>query len=189
MEKFKFPEQWLEGSYHVPFLNVQGRIGLKKNFTGVMNLGTIGISNQLSVGFRWNKQFNDKFSFNIGYDISGVYGGLSLLDFDTRVTATIHNPNFAFGYRYKDIAFTFKSDLSIVGRVKIRTGENVISDEKNFYNGFGVGLYMEQRLWKNHVAIFGLKNNYVKFDYIAWAAFSTFNRYYNVPEISLGLIL
>jgi hypothetical protein len=189
IEKFKFPESWLEGSYHVPFLNVNGRIGLKRNFSGHVSLGTIIVSNQLSVGFKWNKQFDDKFSFNIGYDISGVYGGLSFMDFDTRVTASIHNPNLAFGYRYKDIAFTLTGNLSVVAQVKIRTGENVISDEKNFYNGFGVGLYMEQRLWKDNVIILGLKNHYVKFDYIAWPAFSTFNRYYNVPEISFGLVL
>ncbi|MEJ0056314.1 MAG: hypothetical protein WDN75_12025 [Bacteroidota bacterium] len=189
VQKFKFPEAWLEGSYHVPFLNVQGRMGLKKNFTAQVSLGTIVVSNQLSVGFRWNKQFDDKFSFNVGYDLAGVLGGLVQSGFDTRVAATIHNPNAAFGYRYKDIAFTLKGELSIVARVKIRTGENVVSDEKNFYNGFGVGLYMEQRLWKDNVIILGLKNHYVKFDYIAWPAFSTFNRYYNVPEISIGLVL
>ncbi|NOT74272.1 MAG: hypothetical protein HOP08_05035 [Cyclobacteriaceae bacterium] len=189
IEKFKFPEAWLEGAYHIPFLNVQGRMGLHRNFTAHLNLGTVIISNQLAIGVKWNKQFNDTFSFNIGYDLAGVIGALSFADFNTDVRAIIHNPNFSFGYRYKDVAFTIKSELSVVSHVKIRTGENVISDEKNFYNGFSVGLYMEQRLWKDNVIILGLKNHYTKFDYIAWPAFSTFNRFYNIPEISIGLIL
>ncbi len=189
MQTYKFPEPWLEGAYSVPFINLQGRIPLKKNFTAQFNLGTIIASNQLSVGFRWNKQFDSKFAFNIGYDFAVVFGGLTIADFDTRVAASIHYPNFAFSYRYKDVAFTIKSELNIVGDVKIWTGENVTTGENNFYNGFTVGLYMEQRLWKNHVIILGLKNHYTKFSYIAWPAFSTFNRFYNIPEISIGLVL
>ncbi|CAN5287230.1 hypothetical protein BH09BAC3_BH09BAC3_37630 [soil metagenome] len=189
VQKFKFPEAWLEGAYHVPFLNVLGRVGLKKNFTAHFSLGTVVLSNQLALGFKWNRQFDDKFSFNIGYDIAGVYGSFSLADFDSEVGAIVHYPNFAFGYRYKDVAFTIKTELSVVGHATIRNGENVISDDEDFYNGFSVGIYMEQRLWKNNVVIFGLRNHYNKFNYIAWPAFSTFNRFYHTPELSIGLIL
>ena len=189
VQKFKFPEAWLEGAYHVPFLNVLGRVGLKKNFTAQFSLGTVIVTNQLNLGFKWNRQFDNKFSFNIGYDIGGVYGALAQADFDTRVNAILHYPNFAFGYRYKDVAFTIKTEFSVVGHVNIKTGENVTSDATGFYNGFSVGIYMEQRLWKDHVIILGLRNHYNKFNYIAWPAFSTFNRFNNTSELSLGLIL
>ena len=187
--KYKFPEAWLEGAYHVPFLSFQSSMGLKKNFSAQMSLGTILVSNQLSAGFRWNKRLGQKFAFNVGYDIATVFGKIKQSGFDSRVDAVIHYPNLSMGYRYKDIAFTLKGEVSVVGREKIRVGETAISDEKNFYNGFSIGLYMEQRLWKNHVIIMGLTNKYTKFNYIAWPAFSSFNRYYIIPEISLGLVL
>lgn len=187
--KYKFPEAWLEGAYHVPFLSFQGRMGLKKNFSGEMSFGTILVSSQLSAGFLWNKSLGQKFAFNAGYHIATVFGGIKQSGFDSRVGAVVHNPGLSVGYRYKDIAFTLKGQVSVVGSVRVRVGRSVITDEKNFYNGFSIGLYMEQRLWKNHVMIIGLNNKYTKFDYIAWPAFSSFNRYYIIPEISLGLVL
>jgi hypothetical protein len=192
IQKFKFPEPWLEGDYHVPFINVQATMGLKRNFSGELKVGTIVVSNQASAGFRWHYRISPKFFFNTGYDIAAVYGSLNQLTqqgFNTRVNAIIHCPNASVGFVFKDIAFTLRSEVNIVGHVKIRAGENVVSDDKNFYNGFSVGLFMEQRLWKNNVVILGLRNNYQKFSYIAWPAFSSFNRFYNIPEISVGLVL
>lgn len=187
--KYKFPEAWLEGAYHVPFLSFQSSMGLKKNFSAQMSLGTILVSNQLTAGFRWHKRLGQKIAFNAGYDIATVFGKIKQSGFDSRVVAVIHYPNLSVGYRYKDITFTLKGEVSVVGHVKVRVGENAISDEKNFYNGFSIGLYMEQRLWKNHVIIMGLTNKYAKFNYIAWPAFNRFNRYYNFPEIAFGFVL
>jgi hypothetical protein len=191
IQKFKFPEPWLEGDYHVPFINMQATMGLRRNFSAELKVGTIILSSQVSAGFRWHHRFNSKFFFNAGYDIAAVYGALSQRQqgFNTRVQAIIHCPNAAVGWVYKDMAFTVRGEMNVVGHVKIRAGENVVSDDRNFYNGFSIGLFLEQRLWKNNVVILGLRNNYQKFSYIAWPAFSSFNRFYNIPEISIGLIL
>jgi hypothetical protein len=192
IQKFKFPEPWLEGDYHVPFINVQATMGLKRNFSAELKVGTIFVSNQVQAGFRWHRRVNSNFFFNAGYDIAAVYGALNPLiqqGFNTRVHAIIHCPNVSLGYVYKDMAFTLRGEMNVVAHVKIRAGENIISDDRNFYNGFSIGLFLEQRLWKNNVVIMGLRNNYQKFSYIAWPAFSTFNRFYNIPEISVGLVL
>lgn len=192
IQKYKFPEPWLEGDYHVPFFNILATMGLRKNFSAEIRIGTIVVSNQVSIGLKWHRRISENLFFNGGYELAVVYGFLSPLaqqGFDTRVHAIIHCPNLSVGYTYKDIAFTLRGELNMVGHVRIRAGENVVSDDRNFYNGFSIGLFMEQRLWKNNVVIMGLRNNYQKFSYIAWPAFSTFNRFYNIPEISLGLVI
>jgi hypothetical protein len=192
IQKFKFPEPWLEGDYHVPFINAQATMGLKRNFSAEFRVGTIIVSNQVNVGLRWHHRFDENLFFSVGYDMAAVYGAIgqtSQLGYDNRVHAIIHCPNLSLGYRYKDMAFTLRGEVNVVGHVKIRAGENVISDSRNFYNGFSIGLFIEQRLWKNNVVIMGLRDNYQKFSYIAWPAFSTFNRFYHIPEISIGLVL
>jgi hypothetical protein len=187
--KYKFPESWLEGAYHVPFLSIRSAAGLSRTLSAQMSVGTVLLSNQFSVGLYWHHRVARKFDFNAGYEVAGVFGQFKQAGFNSTVTGVIHYPGLSWGYRYKDIAFTLRGQLSVVGRVRIRVGESSISDDTNFYNGFNIGLFMEQRLWKNHVFVMGLTNHYTKFSYIAWPAFSSFNRFYNIPEISIGLVL
>ena len=187
--KYKFPEPWLEGAYHVPFFNIRSAMGLSRNLSAQMSLGTVLLSNQFSLGLYWHHRVARKFDFSVGYEAAGVFGRFKQAGFNSTMVGVIHYPGLSWGYRYKDIAFTLRGQVSFVGRVHVLVGESSISDDTNFYNGFNIGLYMEQRLWKNHVFVMGLSNHYTKFSYIAWPAFSSFNRFYNIPEISIGLVL
>jgi hypothetical protein len=93
------------------------------------------------------------------------------------------------GYKLKDIAFTLKGEIVGVTSLVQTSGTNEVARSKYFYNGFTFALYIEQRLWKNHVFVIGLKDNYEKFYWPTWMLFSTFNRFYHIPELSFSWIL
>jgi hypothetical protein len=87
------------------------------------------------------------------------------------------------------MAFTLKGEAVILANIIQKSGENEVDRRANFFNGVTVAFYIEQRLWKNHVFIIGFKDNYEKFYWPTWMLFSTFNRYYHIPELSFSWIL
>jgi hypothetical protein len=188
LSQVKLPFDWLETAAQVPLFHFHANYALAKSITLDGRLSTLVVANQITLGPRWNHQINN-FSFNVGYDIAYAFGSLNVEGFDSSVSTWINYPNASVGFKINDIAFTLKGELNIVTSNESRQGDNIISRDKNFYNGFTIGIYMEQRLWKDHVFIIGFKNSSTRYHFMAWPAFSTFNRLYNIPEVYLGLIL
>jgi hypothetical protein len=188
LSQVKLPFDWLESAVQVPLLQFHANYAFTKSITVDGRLSTLFIANHISLGPRWHHQINN-FSFNVGYDIAYVFGFLNVEGFDSSVSTWINYPNASVGFKLNDIAFTLKTELSIVTSNESRQGDLTISKDKNFYNGYTVGLYMEQRLWKDHVFVIGVKNSVAKYNFMAWPAFSTFNRFYSIPELYLGLVL
>jgi hypothetical protein len=48
---------------------------------------------------------------------------------------------------------------------------------------------LEQPLWNDNYVTLGIRVNHVKFFYPTWLLFPTFNRYYYIPELILGIRL
>jgi hypothetical protein len=188
LSQVKLPFDWLETSAQAPLFHYHAVIGLPKSFSIDSRFSTLFVANQLTLGPRWGKQF-DRISFNTGFDVAYAFGFLNILGFDSSVSTWINYPNLSLGYKTKDIVFTLKAELSVVTSNSSRQGENEIVSDKNFFNGYTLGIYLEQRLWKNHIFILGFKNTYAKYHFMGWPAFSTFNRFYNIPEVYLGLVL
>ena len=188
MSQIKLPFDWLETSVQAPLFQFHVNYGLPKNFSLDSRFSTLLVSNQISVGPRWHFQRN-KFSFNLGYDVGFAFGYLNQFGFDTSASTWINYPNFSLGYRLGEITFTLKGEVVIVTSLFSSQGDNVVESEKNFFNGYTLGLYMEQRLYRNKVLVLGIKNNYARYHYMAWPAFSTFNRFYSMPEFYIGLVL
>ena len=88
-----------------------------------------------------------------------------------------------------------QTGISIKSEVIIQTSRSDKSDDVkvksdfNTFSGITFGLYIEQPLWKDNYILLGLKMNYTKFYYPIWAAFPTFNRYFYIPEFTLGFNL
>ncbi|MDZ4714513.1 MAG: hypothetical protein SH819_03500 [Cytophagales bacterium] len=188
LSQIKLPFDWLETSVQAPLFQFHVNYGLPKNFSLDSRFSTLLVSNQISVGPRWHFQRN-KFSFNLGYDVGFAFGYLNQFGFDTSASTWINYPNFSLGYRLGEITFTLKGEVVIVTSLFSSQGDNVVESEKNFFNGYTLGLYMEQRLYRNKVLVLGIKNNYARYHYMAWPAFSTFNRFYSMPEFYIGLVL
>lgn len=188
LSQIKLPFDWLENSVQAPLFQFHTVYGLPKNFSVDGRFSTLFVSNEIRLGPRWGQRFN-RFSFNIGYDIGYAFGFLNLFGFDSSVSSVANYPNFSMGYKTSDIAFAIKGELNMVTTFSSRQGEIEVSSDRNFFNGFTAGIYVEQRLWRDHVFILGFKNTVAKYHFMAWPAFSTFNRFYNIPEVYLGLIV
>jgi hypothetical protein len=188
LSQVKLPFDWLETAVQAPLFHFHANYALPGNFSIDGRVSSLFISNQISIGPRWHFQ-QDRASFNLGYDVAYAFGFLNQFGFDTSVKTWINYPNFSVGYRFKDVAFTFKTELAVITSFSSMQGENEVSGNSNVYNGYTVALYMEQRVHKNKVLVLGFKNSYAKYHFMAWPAFSTFNRFYHIPEFYIGLIL
>jgi hypothetical protein len=184
----KPPMDLLENAIQAPLVNVHVTFGLPWKLSLEGDLSTIFVSNQFSLGPRIGFGHRN-FSFNAGWDVAWVYGQLKQGGFNNSTNVWIHYPNISLGYKLKKMAFTLKGEAVVIASLSAKSGENEISRTKNSYNGFTVGFYLEQRLTKNKVLVFGIKDNYEKYYWPTWMIFTTFNRFYHIPELSFMWIL
>jgi hypothetical protein len=187
------PMDLVETSLQAPMANVNMSLGMPWKFSFIGDITTIVVSNQLSFGIRVGTRLKN-FALNAGWDFAWVYGQFRPEGFDNVTKAWLYYPNFSLGYKLKKIAFSLKAEVVFISSIQQLIGTTaatgiVISDYANNFNGLTCALYIEQRLWKNNVLIIGLKDNYVKYYWPTWMLFSTFNRFYQIPEFSLMLIL
>lgn len=188
ISQVKLPFDWLENSIQAPLFQYHVNLGLPKGFALDSRFSTLFVSNQVSLGPRWNWR-KENFSFNVGYDLAFAFGFLNQFGFDTKMNSWSNIPNASVGYRLGDLAFTLRGEVNIVTSLYTEQGENVVASDRNFNNGYTIALYCEQRISRDNVIVLGLKNSLAKYHFMAWPAFSTFNRYYNIPEFYIGLIL
>ena len=184
----KFPLDFVESALRVPLIDLSATVGLPQGFDLSANINSIYIANQARIGLHWNKPWK-KFSTKIGYDMGFIFGALTQYGFNNRTSAWAHYPNASLGFKIKDIAITVKSDINIITYINTTAGGIKVTEFSDFFNGGSVGIYVEQRLWANHVLIVGCRDNYVKYYYPVWPSFSAFNRKYHNIEFSLGLII
>jgi hypothetical protein len=184
----KFPLDYVESALRIPLLDVSATIGLPEGFDYSMNVNSIYIANQVRAGLHWNRE-GKVFSTKLGYDVGFIFGQLTQFGFDNRTSAWSHYPNASIGFKVKDVAITLKSEVNVITSINTTAGGIKVSELKDFFNGGSLGLYVEQRLWANHVLIVGGRDNYVRYYYPIWPAFSAFNRNYHNIELFIGLII
>lgn len=178
----KPPKDMLETAVQAPLANIHAVYKLPFKFSVEGDFTTLIVSNQLKVGPRFSIIHNYA-GIDLGWDIAYVIGFLNQFGFNNSTHSWIHYPNISLGYKLKEIAFTLKAEAVIVESVSTRTGDNELTTSRSFLNGYTGALYIEQRLHKNKIFVFGIKDNYVKYYWPTWMVFSTFNRYYNIPEL------
>jgi hypothetical protein len=184
----KPPKDLLENAIQAPLANFHATFGLPVNFSLEADLLTIIVSNQLALGPKYSFLYKN-FGIKAGWDIAFVYGQLKQGGFDNSMRAWIHYPNLSVGYKLKKMAFTLKGEMVIVAKQVTKSGETEVENSTNFINGGTFALYIEQRIHKNKVFVIGIKDNYVKMYWPTWMLFSTFNRYYHIPELNFSWIL
>lgn len=189
----KVPFDWVETEQEalreLPLLQFQVNYGLPKNFTLNGKVSALGIANQLGGGIRYNLQINN-FSFAPGFDMVFSFGYRhDDKQFDSSFNSWTRVPNLSFGYRLKDLCFTLRAEFPTIDILKSRQGDYTSMSTTNETNGYTVGLYLEQRLTKKKVLVIGIKNSYAQFHMMGWIAFSGAHRYYNIPELEIGLVL
>jgi len=182
------PKDMVETAIQAPLFNFHGIVTLPWKFIVEGDVTSLIVSNQISLGPGINFS-KDNFGLKLGWDAAFVFGQLKQFGFNNTTKAWLQYPNISASYQWNKMIFTLKAEAIVVSWVETKTGENQLSTDRNFFNGYSGAFYLEQRLHKNKVLVIGFKDSYVKYYWPVWLTFSTFNRFYHVPEISFSWIL
>jgi hypothetical protein len=184
----KLPFDWVETALQAPLIDLQLSFGLPYGFSLAGSLNTLVVSNQLTLGARWNF-IHRNFSFNLGYDFGYSLGIMNIGGFRNTGMVLTHYPNLSVGFKTRTLAFTLKGEALIIVWGQMKTGEDLMSRTDNMFDGVSGAIYMEQRIFRKKILVIGLKENYVKYYWPAWMVFSTFDRFYYIPELHLLWVL
>ena len=165
------------------------RYGLPNNFQVNGAITSIIITNHVALGASWVHGF-DRLHVEVGYRLAYWFGFMKNIDgFDNSAHGWINYPGAAVGYDFGTMAVTLRAEMNIVTSLTTYAGDLETSSDNNFYNGGSLALLLEQPLWKDNYVTLGIRVSRVKFFYPTWLLFPTFNRYYFIPEILLGIRL
>lgn len=190
MSLANLPEDVIESDdlFRAPLFKFNMLYGIPHNFLIDGSLNTNLITWQFSIGAKWNYVF-DKLSFALGYDVAYMFGGLRQFGFDSSIKGWINYPNLAIGYKFKEFTISVKGELILITSMKQTADDLEVASDINTFSGYSATMVVEQPLWKDNYILVGLKINWVKFYYPQWAAFSTFDRLFFIPEITVGFVL
>ncbi|HEX2607865.1 MAG TPA: hypothetical protein VHK91_10815 [Flavisolibacter sp.] len=148
------------------------------------------LQNHISIGPRWAKVLNDRFSVSVGDDMAWWFGNLNVSGFNTKAHGWLNYPNASIGYRFKkQVLMTLKGEASITLSDESRVGEQLLENNRTRFNGVGGTILIEQPFYKNKSIILGFKGQYTNFYWQTWPLFETFDRTIFYPEIIVGFIL
>jgi hypothetical protein len=176
-------------TYRWPLFGLRGRVGLPSDFMILGSVETAVIIFNLTVGPRWNYEFTDRFTANIGADVSWFGGRLNAAQFDQSANGWMAAPNITLGYRFDDVTVSGKFNTNHVLSVSSRTGDIETQQVEGFYNGWTISVWVEQPLWRDNYVLIGIRANHMKFYYPTWLLAPTFDKFYYIPEFTLGLKL
>jgi hypothetical protein len=139
------------------------------------------------LGPKWNYGL-DRWGFSIGTDLSYYFGKLEQFGFDTKFSRWALYPNISAGYQFDKFAISVKSELVFNLAETSKNGESEIENDLDFFNGWTIGFYIEQPFWGDNYVVLGVRSTFLKFYYPMWAAFSTFDRAFYIPEATFTFI-
>ena len=186
----KLPEDVVETDdiFRAPLFSYRMKYGLPENFLAEGGVETNIVTWHFSLGPKWNYQLG-RMGFSVGTDIAYWLGKLKQFGFDTKFTGWILYPNVSAGYQFNKFTISLKSELVFNLAEKSTNGTSEVSNDLDFFNGWTIGVYLEQPLWKDNFVVIGIRSTFLKFYYPMWAAFSTFDRTFYIPEATFTFIL
>jgi hypothetical protein len=189
MSLANLPEDVIETDdlFRAPLFQFHALYGIPHNFLIDGSLNTNFITWHFSLGAKWNYVV-DKFSFALGYDVAYLFGGLRQFGFDSSIKGWMNYPNVAIGYKFSKFTISVKGELVLLTSLTQTADDLEVASDLNTISGYAVTIAVEQPLWKDNYFMVGMKINQVKFYYPQWAAFSTFDRLFFIPEFTVGFI-
>jgi len=186
------PEDFAEeGSSMIrgPLFGYSAAYALPANFSIDGNFTTNIVTYQLALGPKWRNQIDDHWAISLGFDLSFVYGQLGEFGYDSKISTWMGFPNLSIGYEFPKFAVALKVEGIFIADLKTKQDDIELTKEYDGMSGISFGIYIEQPLWKDQYITLGIKNNYTKFYYPAWAVFPTFDRIFWIPEFYIGFVL
>ena len=185
----KLPEDVVETDdvFRAPLFSYRLKYGLPENFLAEGSVETNIVTFNFTLGPKWNYEL-DRWGFSVGTDISYYFGKLEHFGFDTKFTGWVLYPNISAGYQFDKFTISLKSELVFNLAEQSKNGDAEIKNDLDFFNGWTIGFYIEQPLWKDNFVALGVRSTFLKFYYPMWAAFSTFDRSFYIPEATFTFI-
>ena len=179
----KLPEDVVETDdvFRAPLFSYRIKYGLPENFITEGSVESNFITFHFAGGAKWNHEFG-KFSLSAGTDVAFWFGYLKQFGFDTKIDGWNLYPNLSVGYAFPNFSVSVKSELLFILAQSTRNGDIKTQNTYSTFSGYSFGVYIEQPLWKDNFVVVGFKSNFTKFYYPMWAAFSTFDRFFYIPE-------
>jgi hypothetical protein len=185
----KLPEDVVETDdvFRAPLFSYRMKYGLPENFLAEGSVESNIVTFNFMLGPKWNYML-DRWGFSLGTDLSYYFGKLEQFGFDTKFTGWALYPNISAGYQFDKFTISLKSELVFNLAETSKNGESEIENDLDFFNGWTIGFYIEQPLWKDNFVTLGVRSTFLKFYYPMWAAFSTFDRAFYIPEATFTFI-
>ncbi len=186
----KLPEDVVETDdiIRAPLFSYELKFGLPENLILYGGVHTNIVSNHFALGTEWNYNFS-RLGIAAGTNVAFWFGRLKQFGFNTSYTGWILYPNLSIGYRFNKFTASIRSEIVLNLTETSKNGGIKVTDNSQFFNGFTIGIYLEQPLWKDNFVVIGVRSTYLKFYYPVWAAFSTFDRTFFIPEFTFKFIL
>ena len=148
------------------------------------------LQNHLALGGRWVHKVSDVVYVAAGDEFGYWFGFLPVNGFDSKAHGWMNYLNGSIGFQLeKDLWLTLKAESSFNLFFKASNGENVISSEKNLYNGEAFTISLEQPFFhKKHMTL-SITGYYNYFQWQTWSLFYLLDRKIFYPQIKLGFIL
>lgn len=179
----KLPEDVVETDdvFRAPLFSYRIKYGLPENFIAEGSAESNFITFHFAAGPKWNYELGN-FSVSAGTDIAFWFGALKQFGFNTKIDGWHLYPNLSVGYAFQNFSISVRSDMLFILSQSTRNGDMKTANTYDTFSGYSVGVYIEQPLWKDNFVVIGFKSNFTKFYYPMWAAFSTFDRFFYIPE-------
>jgi hypothetical protein len=185
----QLPEDVVETDdvFRAPLFSYRLKYGLPENFLTEGSVESNIVTFNFMLGPKWNYEL-DKWGFSVGTDLSYYFGQLEQFGFDTKFSGWALYPNISAGYQFEKFAISIKSELVFNLAEQSKNGESEIENDLDFFNGWTIGIYLEQPFWGDNYVVLGVRSTFLKFYYPMWAAFSTFDRAFYIPEATFTFI-
>lgn len=184
------PYEWLEQAISGPMICYKANYALPKGFSLNGNIKTLLIANDIRLGLSWNHSLNDQLHFGIGYQFGFEFGILRTLGYNNTIRVWEHHPMARIGFNVKSIAFTLQGEMDWMMGTKLVLDDYATNNiTGSLFNGYAVGLFIEQRVTKRNSICFGFIANYNKFHILGWPALMIVDQRYFIPEINIGFKL
>ncbi|MBK7867606.1 MAG: hypothetical protein IPJ75_11855 [Ignavibacteriales bacterium] len=179
----KLPEDVIEtdDAFLSPLFTYRIKVGIIDNILAQGFIESNYLTFNFSSGLNWNHDFGD-FKLSVGTDLGFWFGRLKSYGFDTGMDGWNLSPNITVGYTFPNFSVSVKSEMMLILTQSTRNGDVHTVNSYRTMAGYSVGVYIEQPLWKENFVVIGFKANYARFYYPLWAGFSTFDRFFLLPE-------
>lgn len=185
----KLPEDFIEETntlVYSPLFSYEAKVGLPHDFYVHSGFTTNIISNHISIGLNWIWSKGD-LSVSVGDNFSFWVGLLNGFDFASRTYGAIHYPNITIGLKQKDFVLSIRGEASLNLTLMQFVDDIEVEIDKNILNGYTLGAYVEQPLWKDNIVTLGFRANFSRFYYPVWLAYPTFTRFNFIAEAVIGV--